>query len=184
MSADEHQVTAARPDSDRDLVELFLALRDEEVFRKLYRRHTPALYLLALRMTGGAVADAEDVVQEAWIRAAGSLDRFQWSSSLRTWLSGITVNCCREILRRRAAQPQLREELETPSSPPVVGLEQLIQRLPDGCREVFILHEMEGYTHEEIGASLGIAAGTSKHQLFRARRKLRESLGRKENENA
>ena len=167
-----------QPDSDRELVEQFLARRTEDVFRKLYQRHTPGLYLLALRLVGGAVSDAEDAVQETWIRAAGSFDRFQWSSSLRTWLSGITVNCCREILRRRASQSELREEQQVQSTAQTVDLEQLIRRLPDGCREIFILHDMEGYTHEEISASLGIATGTSKHQLFRARQKLRESWGK------
>jgi RNA polymerase sigma-70 factor (ECF subfamily) len=127
-------------------------------------------------MVGGVEQDAEDAVQESWIRAAGSLGRFRWQSTLRTWLFGIAVNCCREIVRDRGPQADsLDKEAAQPISH-VADLEALIRRLPAGCREVLVLHDIEGYTHEEIGALIGIAAGTSKHQLFRARGKLREWL--------
>ena len=167
------------PDADRELVAKFLAARGEDEFRELYRRHTPALYLFAIRLVGGAEQDAEDAVQETWIRAASSLDRFRWQSSFRTWLLGIAVNCCREIVRDRGAQGEaLAEEAVRPPSS-AVDLEALIRRLPAGCRDVLLLHDIEGYTHDEVGALLGIAPGTSKHQLFRARGKLREWLGDK-----
>lgn len=170
---------AGAGDDDRAIVAAFLGTRDEAVFRVLYRRHSPALYLLALRLTGGAHSDAQDAVQEAWMRAVGVLEGFRWASSLRTWLCGITVNCCREIVRRRGetggsdgtdAEPEARPEGDD------VGLEQLVRRLPAGCRQVLVLHDVEGYTHAEVGAFLGIEVGTSKHQLFRARRLLRAWL--------
>ncbi|HEV2687042.1 MAG TPA: sigma-70 family RNA polymerase sigma factor [Bryobacteraceae bacterium] len=156
------------------MVARFLAGRDQDVFRELYRCHTPALYLLALRLLGGVQQDAEDAVQEVWIRAAGAIGRFRWESSLRTWLAGIAVNCCREILRDRT--PQGEPAPEEAIQPRSLDLEDLVRRLPDGCRQILVLHDIEGYTHQEIGALIGIAEGTSKHQLFRARGKLREWL--------
>lgn len=167
----------AGDDADRGVVRVFLETRDEGVFRVLYARHAPALYLLALRLTGGAHADAQDAVQEAWMRAVGTLEGFRWASSLRTWLCGITVNCCREILRGRAASGGSADrDVEVRSEGEGLGLEQLVRRLPAGCRQVLVLHDLEGYTHAEVGALLGIEVGTSKHQLFRARRLLRAWL--------
>lgn len=168
----------ANDESDHNLVGDFLADRDERVFRELYRRHTPALYLFAVRLLGGE-QDAADVVQEVWIRAVESLGRFRWESSLRTWLFGITANCCREVVRKRERfTEQVVDGRETPFTS-TRDLEVLIQRLPDGAREVLVMHDVEGYTHEEIGGLLGIAVGTSKHQLFRARTKLREWLSQR-----
>lgn len=176
MNTDASEKTPVlQPDADRPLVEAFLAGRDEGVFRELYRRHTPALYLFALRFLRGVTQDAEDAVQESWIRAVESLAAFRWQSSFRTWLFGIAVNCSREILRARPRQVE-EAALSQASSSQSIELEQLIRRLPDGCREVFILHDIEGYLHSEIGTQLGIAVGTSKHHLFQARRKLREGL--------
>ena len=154
-------------------------------FGQLYRAHTPAMYLLALRLLGGAQASAEDAVQEAWIRAIRALSDFRWQSSLRTWLCGIAINCCREAMRRnRHALATLGSEefdaLELPAPPQSSAggdLETLIRALPDGYREVLVLHDVEGYTHEEIAAQLGIEIGTSKSQLSRARATLRRRLG-------
>lgn len=100
-------VGAGRPSGvdDRVAVEAFLARRDEDSFLTLYDRHTPALYLFALRTLGGVEQDAEDVVQEAWLRAVDRLQAFRWGSSLRTWLTGIVLNCAREALRRRRPAP-------------------------------------------------------------------------------
>ena len=165
--------------ADRALVRSFLSARSEAAFRALYARHAPALYLLALRLTGGAHADAQDAVQEAWLRAVAALQDFRWASSLRTWLCGITVNCCREIVRGRgesAAAEGPGVEVGVRPQVEAVGLEQLIRRLPAGCRQVLVLHDLEGYTHAEVGSFLGIEVGTSKHQLFRARRRLRAWL--------
>ena len=84
---------------DRDLVGAFLTHRDEASFRALYRAHTPALYRFAVLRVGAAAAD--DVVQETWLRATRALAGFQWKSMLRTWLTGIALNACRERFRKR-----------------------------------------------------------------------------------
>jgi RNA polymerase sigma-70 factor (ECF subfamily) len=180
-SAGDHLTTR----DDRSLVSAFLADRDQAAFRALFQRHTPAMYLLVLRLLGRSGRHAEDVVQETWVRAASALGSFSWRSSLRTWLLGIAVNCSREVLRsasRDAASAGHHPEAGTPAadpgSPPCQGperidLERAIRKLPDGYREVFILHDVEGLTHEEIGNRLGIDAGTSKSQLSRARHALR-----------
>jgi RNA polymerase sigma-70 factor (ECF subfamily) len=170
---------------DRRLVTAYLRERGEEAFRALYRRHTPAILRFASRLAGGRAADAEDIVQTAWIRAAERLERFRWDSSLRTWLIGIALNCHRELLRseRRSASADFAE---IPAAAPVhreiprIDLERAIAQLPDGYREVLILHDVEGYTHEEIGNLMGIHNGTSKSQLCRARRAVRRWLARSE----
>jgi RNA polymerase sigma factor (sigma-70 family) len=161
--------------NDRELIEAFVARRDERGFRALYQKHTAALYRFALRLVGGVGPDAEDVVQETWIRAVQSLDVYQGHSVFRTWLFGIAVNCSRELLRRRGF-PNDPAEIAVPHAE-AGDLARLIARLPEGCREVLVLHDIEGYTHEEIAGLLSIAPGTSKHHLFRAREKLREWFG-------
>lgn len=166
-----------RAEDDRDLVADVLASGSEASFRALYRRHTPALYGLALRLLGGA-ADADDAVQEAWIRAAGRFAAFRWESSLRTWLSGILVNRCREIRRQRGQNEEVhRSGVMLTDEALRVDLERAIASLPDGYRDVVVLHDVEGHTHEDIGRMLGIEAGTSKSQLSRGRRALRQLLG-------
>ena len=167
-----------RDPTDRTLAERFLKTGDELAFRALYRAHTPYLLRFALRLSGGRREEAEDAVQETWLRAAKSLSGFRWGSSLRTWLSGITVNCCHEQ-RRRAARderPDPRPFAQTPVSV-AMDLETAVLGLPDGLREVLVLHVIEGYTHEEIGTLLGIAAGTSRGRLFDARLALRKRFG-------
>jgi RNA polymerase sigma-70 factor (ECF subfamily) len=174
--------TASLSADDRALAEALLLRGEEGAFRELYRRHTPALYQLALRILGGSEADAQDVIQETWVRAATKMGQFRWESSLRTWLSGIAINLSREVLRRRSRRPTTDlEDAPEPSVQPVrvgdrVDLERAIAALPPGSRMVLILHDIEGYTHEEIGARLRISVGTSKSQLFAARRALRARL--------
>jgi RNA polymerase sigma-70 factor (ECF subfamily) len=171
--------TARDPlDDDRVLAERFLATRDERAFRLLYRRHAPALFRFTTRLAGGR-EDGEDLLQETWLRAAGALSRFRWDSTLRTWLCGVAVHRWREIARSRAAS---RRSGPVPSSSAThsaenetaLDLERAIESLPEGYREVLVLHDLHGYTHEEIGAMLEIETGTSKSQLSRARRALRE----------
>lgn len=167
---------------DEDLVARFLRASDEDAFRQLYRRHTPALYLLALRLLGPRGGEAEDVVQETWVRAARNLRSFAWSSSLRTWLCGIVVNRCREVARRgRREQRALSgwpDGVRYASAWPArtLAVERAIAALPDGRREVLVLHDICGYTHAEIGRMLEISEGTSKSQLHDARRSLQQSL--------
>lgn len=168
------------PGNDRELVKSYLLGRSEEAFRLLYRAHTPYLFCLALRLSGGRPDEAEDVLQETWIRAAQRMDAFRWQSSLRTWLAGFVINCCRELRRRR---PSAFRDLSAPTpdrqSPcptGVLDLDRLVAALPDGQREVLVLFDVEGYTHEEIAQRLDIARGTSKSRLFEARRTLRRAM--------
>lgn len=119
-------------------------------------------------------------MQLTWIRAVEGLRSFRWQSTLRTWLAGFVVNGCREI-RRRGFRERAADGSETIEAPAPaarrhaeeIDLERWVARLPEGSREVLVLHEIEGYTHEEIAAMLGIDAGTSKSQLSRARAALR-----------
>lgn len=89
---------------DRRLVAEYLSRRSESAFRRLYQRHTTALYGVVLRLLSGNVADAEEVVQEAWLVATQSMKSFKWQSSLRTWLTGTAINCARNRYRRRATE--------------------------------------------------------------------------------
>lgn len=167
--------------SDAELVEAVLR-REESAFRVLYRRHTPALFRLALRMSGGVHADAEDVVQEAWLRAVRGLSGFEGRSMLKTWLSSIVVRCSWERSRRADRQKDLAPGLPCPTTqaPHVasrVDLERTFRLLPPGFRAVLVLHDLEGYRHADISALLGIAVGTSKSQLSRARAFMRNALG-------
>ena len=164
--------------TDRALAEAVLLTGDERAFRDLYRRHTPRLFQVVLRVVGGAEHDAEDVVQETWIRATEKLSTFRWESAFATWLTGIGLTVARQSLRTRGRWVDLDEAPE-PSRPPKgeqIDLERAIALLPAGYRAVLVLHDVEGYRHEEIGEMLGIAPGTSKSQLFNARRSLRRVL--------
>jgi len=166
---------------ERKWAKALVSRGDETAFRHLYRLHTPRLYGFALRLLRDE-AEAEDVVQEVWVRAVRKLGGFRWRSALSTWLVGIVHNLCRERLRSR-----LRREAREPAVPAPalvaaapgglrVDLERAIALLPDGCRTVLMLHDVEGWTHQEISERLGIAAGTSKSQLSEGRRRLRSSL--------
>jgi RNA polymerase sigma-70 factor (ECF subfamily) len=126
-------------------------------------------------------ADAEDVLQETWLRAVARLGAFEWRSGLGTWLASIAINTARDVLDRHGRWLSVELEEEMLGSEPHGGMEQLdleraLVRLPAGCRAVFVLHDVEGFTHEEIAAQFGYTAGTSKSQLFRARRALRKML--------
>ncbi len=170
------------PTTDAELAQRILREGDEAAFRALYRRHTGALYQFALRILGGSEMDAEDIVQETWIRAVAGLTRFRWESSFRTWLIGIGLNRVRKSLRRvRPAQQEdlerLEAELVAPDRAGRIDLEQAVRLLPDGYRAVLVLHDVEGFTHDEISRSLGITPGTSRSQLHFARRAVRRLLG-------
>lgn len=165
------------PDDDAALVRQFLARRSEPVFRRLYARHTPAMFGLATRLLGGRHHEAEDAVQEAWIRAVQRLRAFRGDSTLRTWLCGITVNCARERLRGAfLSEADIPEIAAAPADDERLTIAQLLYRLPAGYRAVLVLHDVEGFTHREIAALLEIEEGTAKSQLSRARRVLRSWL--------
>ena len=164
--------------SDQVLVEKYLRGQDEMSFRDLYRRHTPGLYALALRLCGSE-AEAQDAIQEAWIRACNAFSGFQWRSSLKTWLTGILINCVRELSRKRRHEEQLPDDCPatiTLLPGERINLEQAIAGLPRGYRHVLELHDVKGYTHEEISVLLDISVGTSKSQLHHARRAIRTVL--------
>ena len=160
---------------------------DEEAFEALYRSHVARVFALALRLTGEREQAAE-LVQDTFVRAWEALPRFRGDSALGTWLHRIAVNVLLESRRaegrrlKRVVPTEEPAELERPAPEASPGtrmdLEQAIAGLPQGARGVFVLHDVEGYEHREIGRMTGIAEGTSKAQLFRARRLLREALER------
>ncbi len=166
------------------LLTRFRASRSEADFRALYRAHTPRLYGLALRLAGGSRRRSDELVQETWVRAVERLDRFAARSRFETWLAGILVNCHRESARRWAKRllqfdpVRQPEPVEPAAVPPVarIDVERALADLPAGYREVVVLHDVEGYTHREIGELLGIEEGTSKSQLARGRTRLRRLL--------
>jgi len=167
--------------SDRELAGLIVARGDEQAFRALYRRHTPRVFQFVLRMVGGDVAEAEDVLQETWLRAARSLEGFRWESAFSSWLSGIALNRVRELARKRKRSlVEVEGEWEMPVLPSdaagKIDLERAMALLPPGFRTVLVLHDVEGFTHQEIGERLGITDGTSKSQLHGARRAMRRLM--------
>lgn len=164
---------------DRALVDQFLRARGEDAFRALYRAHTPGLYALALRLTAGDQSEAEDLVQETWVRALAALTAFRAQSTLRSWLCGVLVNVRRGRMRadwRTVGAPDVEPVAQSASLDDVLDLERAVAALPEGARDVYVLHDVHGYTHGEIGQMLGIVEGTSKSQLARARSLLRRSL--------
>jgi len=167
--------------SDRELANLVVRHGDESAFRTLYQRHTPAVYQFVLRLVGGNVQEAEDIVQETWMRAARGLPGFRWKSALRSWITGIALNRVRELARKKKRSlTEVEESWEAtaPKSDPAVGIDlsRALELLPPGFRTVLVLHDVEGYTHREIGDQLGITDGTSKSQLHGARKAMRRLL--------
>jgi RNA polymerase sigma-70 factor, ECF subfamily len=157
--------------------------RDTRAFRDLYRRHTPSLYAMAVRLTQQDDL-AQDIVHDTWIRAVDALPRFQWRSSLLTWLTGILINCVRERCWRAPAEIDVVEAdaetplmVELPDAIDAIALERALASLANGYRQVLDLHDLQGFTHHEIAELLHIEPGTSKSQLARARRALRRALG-------
>lgn len=160
---------------------------DEDAFASLYRTHVGRVHALCLRMAGDAHA-AGELTQDVFIRAWEALPGFRGDSALGSWLHRLAVNVflgnTRTNSRREkrvmlAAEPGLLERPQESGSPGLgMDLEQAIAALPERARLIFVLHDVEGYQHEEIAQMAGIASGTSKAQLFRARRLLRKSLGK------
>jgi RNA polymerase sigma-70 factor (ECF subfamily) len=159
---------------------------DARAFEQLYRRHSDQVYGLCVRLCHGDRAKAEQATQDAFVRAWEKLDGFRGDAQFGTWLHRITVNVVlgeHRLLQRwttfedaEAAGP--REELAMPPEDPTLSrdLERALARLPKGARTVLWLHDVEGYLHEEIAELTGIAVGTSKAQLHRARKMMKEHL--------
>jgi RNA polymerase sigma-70 factor (ECF subfamily) len=158
---------------------------DTRAFERLYREHSGRVYGLCLRMTRDP-AMAEDCTQETFINAWRALDRFETRSSLSTWLHRIAVNAA--LAKRRKFSPAMESVEETDDQPvesewtletplEVEEIEKAIGELPDGARDVLVLYAIYGYSHGEAAEMLGVAEGTCKAQLHRARGLLRERLG-------
>ncbi len=156
---------------------------DARAFESLYRLNIDRVYGLCLRMTGN-VGEAEDCAQEAFIQAWNKLDKFRGDSAFGTWMHRIAVNAVLGRIRKsKREQDRIQVVAETASSPASIGdsgelrdLSDAIDRLPEGARHVFVLSAVYGYSHEEASNMLGIAVGTSKAQLHRARRLLVQQL--------
>ena len=172
-------VPAAEPPSDVARA----AAGDVRAFEDLYRTHLPRVHSLVRRMTAGR--DAEELTQDVFVRAWQKLGTFRGDASFGTWLHRLAVNVVIERFRteqtRRARMHDGEGIFETLSAPPHtrdlgMDFEAALEKLPDGAREIFVLHDVEGHKHHEIGDLLGISVGTSKAQLHRARMMLRRHL--------
>ena len=156
---------------------------DGEAVRELYRRYAPRVYAVVRRLAGDEQL-AEDWAQEAWVRAIRALPNFRGDARFSTWLHRIAVNSAlhgRRWRERRAGHevalpPTLPVHSRVEHTPLRLALEKAMQELPEGMRQVLVLHDVEGYTHEEIATFLGVTAGTSKSQLFKARARMRNLL--------
>ncbi len=158
---------------------------DPAAERALFEAHVDRVYRLAYRITGDPDV-AQDCAQDTFIRAFQRLGTFRGDSKLGTWLGAIAISTALNAVRSRKRGERfsapLDEAVESGQLPVAADpdlrdrLHAAIDGLPDGYRTVFLLHDVEGYTHEEIGQLLGVQSGTSKAQLFRARAKLRDAL--------
>jgi RNA polymerase sigma-70 factor (ECF subfamily) len=162
---------------------------DMGAFEQLYTRHNRRVYSLCLRMTQN-VAEAEDLAQEAFIQLFRKIGSFRGESAFTTWLHRLTVNqVLMHFRKKRVKLERTTEEGDTPvqivrgtedpNKMPVldrIGLDHALKQLPPGYRSVFVLHDIEGHEHEEVAKILGVAVGTSKSQLHKARMKLRRLL--------
>jgi RNA polymerase sigma-70 factor (ECF subfamily) len=160
---------------------------DEDAFGDLYRAHAGRVYALCLRLEADA-ARAEELTQDVFVHAWEHLATFRGESAFGTWLHRLAVNVV--LSSRRSAWRRTRrvftaddpaaleQAAESPGPGLRLDLDQAIAALPPGARAIFVLHDVEGYQHGEIAALMGVAEGTSKTQLFRARRLLRKALER------
>ncbi len=160
---------------------------DVDAFAQLYLAHSARVFSLAARMAGSPET-GEDLLQEIFLQAFRKIGGFKGESSIGTWLYRLALNHCLDFVRSRQAKMDKATDVieedgewalpmarrDTPVER--IDLERAVRQLPTGCREVFVLHDIEGYEHKEISAMLGIAEGTSKSQLFKARMKLKTML--------
>jgi RNA polymerase sigma-70 factor (ECF subfamily) len=159
---------------------------DFGAFEDLYHRYLRGIYALCVRMTANP-SRAEELTQETFVRAWRKLDQFRGEGGFGAWLRRLALNLVLSERRSAARRGHLEIAADNvvafPGAPArdhgsAIDLEQAIAVLPAGARRVFVLHDVEGYRHEEIAHLLGVATGTSKAQLHRARRLLREALRR------
>ncbi len=187
MSVAEAQKPPQQP-TDFELAQKSAA-GDTAAFEEIYHRHFRRVYALCLRMMGNPT-EAEDMTQEVFLQLFNKIGMFRGDSAFTTWLHRMTVNQVLMHFRKRITRSEkTTEEGETPvqivqgtanpNKMPVVdriALERALQQLPTGYRTVFVLHDIEGYEHYEVADMLGIAEGTSKSQLHKARLKLRQLI--------
>lgn len=173
---------------DRELAARCLG-GDRAAFESLYRQHVGRLYNLAYRMSGGG-DDADDLVQEIFLQAYRKLGSYKGESSLGTWLYRLAVNLCLDRIRSKMGRmAQVTDSIDEDDAEPVVSpgspaeinvaridLERAIDTLPPSYRATFVLHDVEGYQHDEIARMLDISEGSSKSLLHKARLKLRKAL--------
>ena len=164
---------------------------DLAAFETIYRTHSGRLYSVACRVVGNPT-DAEDLLQEIFLAAHRKLESFRGDSALGTWLYRLAMNLCLDHLRSRATRSgQVTDALDEEYGLADTGsrrlaertvakmdLERAMAQLPDGCRTAFVLHDVEGLEHREVAEALGIAEGTPKSQVHKARMRLRAMLGR------
>ena len=161
---------------------------DVDAFEQLYRLHAGRVYALCLRLAADPVV-ARELAQDTFVKAWEALPRFRADASLTTWLHRIAVNALLERRRgekRRSARVSLTDDedaaemivavVAAPDVATAIDLERAVGALPPGVRRAFVLHDVEGYTHEEIAAMTGLAAGTLRAQLHRARQLLMRAL--------
>jgi RNA polymerase sigma-70 factor (ECF subfamily) len=167
---------------------------DMGAFEELYKRHYRRVYSLCLRMLQNT-AEAEDLTQDVFIQLHRKIGSFRGESAFTTWLHRLTVNQVLMHFRKRIVRFEMTTEeeqkpvqivpgTENQNRMPIVdriALEKAVAQLPEGYKTVFILHDVEGYEHEEVAKILGCSVGTSKSQLHKARAKLRKLLLKKAN---
>jgi RNA polymerase sigma-70 factor (ECF subfamily) len=158
---------------------------DERALRALWTRHAPHIDMVVRRLVGGDVDTAADIAQEVWIQIFRALPSYRGDSQFSTWAHRIAVNRTLNALRRTRRLANLETEVQEDSAAiepdhdrsfVAESIEAAAAKLSPGARAVFMLHDVEGYTHEEIADALGITTGGSKSQLFKARAKLRSLL--------
>ncbi len=160
---------------------------DRGAFERLYRRHASRVFAVILRLQGGDRGRAEDLTQDAFVRVWQKLPEFRFESAFTTWLHRLAVNTALMALRAARVEPSADEDVSDPdfamadtlTRRPDIGidLEVLIAKLPPRARAVLVLHDVEGWKHEEISGELGMAVGSSKAQLHRARGLIKKWLG-------
>ena len=183
-------VSEKKPAPDIELARQ-AAAGDLASFEELYRRHFNRVYGVALRMTGHT-AEAEDLTQDVFVQLYRKIGTFRGESAFSTWLHRMAVNQVLMHFRKRSSRleaitddgeppVQIARGTKNPGRPPVIdriALDEAIAQLPFGYRAVFVLHDVEGYEHKEIARMLGVAEGTSKSQLHKARIRLRGLIRR------
>jgi RNA polymerase sigma-70 factor (ECF subfamily) len=183
LTSNRSEATTPRRSAEADDYVARAAAGDVRAFEQLYTTHLPRVHSLVRRMSGGR--DTDELTQDVFVRVWQKLGTFRGDSAFGTWLHRLAVNVVIEKFRvdtaRRSRLHDGEEIFDTLAAPRVSGdlsmdFEAALERLPDGAREIFVLHDVEGYKHHEIATMLGISAGTSKAQLHRARMMLRRHL--------